>query len=281
MSKIAAITAREILDSRGNPTVEADVTLESGVLGRAAVPSGASTGVHEALELRDGDRARYGGLGVLKAVHNVRTVLGPLLAGRDPAAQAEIDRAMIAADGTPNKSRLGANAILGVSLAVARASAADRAIPLFKRLAEPRVRRERRRDAAAGPDDEHPERREARRQRPGLPGVHGRPRGRAVVRGRAADGRRDVPRAAPRPARPGPRDRRRRRGRLRAPAQGQRGGARADRLGDRPGGIHPRPGPRARHRSRREQLLPRRATTCSTAAGRGGPPSRWSTTMPA
>jgi len=135
VSKIAAMTAREILDSRGNPTVEADVTLESGVLGRAAVPSGASTGVHEALELRDGDRARYGGLGVLKAVHNVRTVLGPLLAGRDPAAQADIDRAMIAADGTPNKSRLGANAILGVSLAVARASAADRRIPLFTHLA--------------------------------------------------------------------------------------------------------------------------------------------------
>jgi len=136
VSKIDAITAREILDSRGNPTVEADVILDSGAMGRAAVPSGASTGVHEALELRDGDRARYGGLGVLKAVHNVRTALGPLLAGRDPAAQAEIDQAMIDLDGTPNKSRLGANAILGVSLAVARASAADRAIPLFKRLAE-------------------------------------------------------------------------------------------------------------------------------------------------
>ncbi len=136
MSTIAAITAREILDSRGNPTVEADVTLASGVVGRAAVPSGASTGIHEALELRDGDRARYGGLGVLKAVQNVRDALGPLLAGRDPAAQAEIDHAMIALDGTPNKSRLGANAILGVSLAVARASAADRTMPLFKRLAE-------------------------------------------------------------------------------------------------------------------------------------------------
>ena len=135
MSKIAAITAREILDSRGNPTVEADVTLDSGVRGRAAVPSGASTGVHEALELRDGDPARYGGLGVLKAVHNVRAVLGPLLAGSDPAAQSEVDRAMIDADGTPTKSRLGANAILGVSLAVARASAADRAVPLFRHIA--------------------------------------------------------------------------------------------------------------------------------------------------
>jgi enolase len=135
VSKIAAITAREILDSRGNPTVEADVALDSGVVGRAAVPSGASTGAHEALELRDGDRARYGGLGVLKAVHNARATLGPLLAGSDPAAQSDVDRAMIRADGTPNKRRLGANAILGVSLAVARAAAADRAVPLFRHIA--------------------------------------------------------------------------------------------------------------------------------------------------
>jgi len=136
VSKITAITAREILDSRGNPTVEADVTLDSGATGRAAVPSGASTGVHEALELRDGDRARYGGLGVRTAVAQVTKTLAPLLAGRDPSAQAAIDRTMIDADGTPNKSRLGANAILGVSLAVARAAAADRRMPLFRHLAE-------------------------------------------------------------------------------------------------------------------------------------------------
>ncbi|HYM69337.1 MAG TPA: phosphopyruvate hydratase [bacterium] len=136
MSKIVAITAREILDSRGNPTVEADVTLDSGATGRAAVPSGASTGVHEALELRDGDRARYGGLGVRTAVAQVTMTIAPLLAGRDPSAQAAIDRTMIDADGTLNKSRLGANAILGVSLAVARAAAADRRMPLFRHLAE-------------------------------------------------------------------------------------------------------------------------------------------------
>ncbi len=134
MSSIAAVTAREILDSRGNPTVECDVTLDSGVTGRAAIPSGASTGVHEALELRDGG-ARYAGKGVRTAVAHVRDTLGPLLAGRDPAAQADIDRAMLQADGTPNKSRLGANAILGVSLAVARAAAADRGVPLFRHLA--------------------------------------------------------------------------------------------------------------------------------------------------
>ncbi len=134
MSSIAAVTAREILDSRGNPTLECDVTLDSGVTGRAAVPSGASTGVHEALELRDGG-ARYGGKGVRTAVAHVRDTLGPLLAGRDPAAQADIDRAMLRADGTPNKGRLGANAILGVSLAVARAAAADRGLPLFRYLA--------------------------------------------------------------------------------------------------------------------------------------------------
>jgi enolase len=135
VSKIAAITAREILDSRGNPTVEVDVTLDSGASGRAAVPSGASTGVHEALELRDGDRGRYGGLGVRTAVAHVAGMLAPLLVGRDPGAQALVDRAMIEADGTPNKSRLGANAILGVSLAVARAAATDRALPLFRHLA--------------------------------------------------------------------------------------------------------------------------------------------------
>ncbi len=134
MAAIVAVTAREILDSRGNPTVEAEVTLASGVRGRAAVPSGASTGIHEALELRDGDRSRYGGLGVRTAVRNVREVIAPLLTGRDALDQPGIDRAMCDADGTPNKSRLGANAILGVSLAVARAAAADRDVPLYRYL---------------------------------------------------------------------------------------------------------------------------------------------------
>ncbi len=139
MSKptIIAVTAREILDSRGNPTVEVEVALDSGARGRAAVPSGASTGVHEALELRDGDSARYGGLGVRTAVTHVRETIAPLLAGRDALDQASIDRAMLDADGTPNKSRLGANAILGVSLAVARAAAAEQQIPLHSRLGGP------------------------------------------------------------------------------------------------------------------------------------------------
>jgi len=137
VSTVVAATAREILDSRGNPTVEVEVALDSGVRGRAAVPSGASTGVHEALELRDGDARRYGGLGVCTAVRHVQETLAPVLAGRDPADQRGIDEAMIAADGTPNKSRLGANAILGVSLATAHAAAADRGLPLFRYLGGP------------------------------------------------------------------------------------------------------------------------------------------------
>src|SRR3954470_22973502 len=116
MSTIVAVKGREILDSRGNPTVEVDVTLESGIIATAAVPSGASTGEHEAVELRDGDRKRYQGKGVERAVANVNTTLARRLVGRDPRRQAEIDGLMIELDGTPNKQRLGANAILGVSL---------------------------------------------------------------------------------------------------------------------------------------------------------------------
>ncbi|HEX9285490.1 MAG TPA: phosphopyruvate hydratase [Nitrospirales bacterium] len=134
MSGIAEIRAREILDSRGNPTVEVDVVLESGAKGWAAVPSGASTGTREALELRDGDKMRYLGKGVLKAVANIQKILAPSLMGKDAMNQAAIDRAMIALDGTPNKSKLGANAILGVSLAVAKASAAEAGLPLYRSL---------------------------------------------------------------------------------------------------------------------------------------------------
>ena len=137
MAGIVSTTAREVLDSRGNPTVEVEVVLDSGARGAAAVPSGASTGVHEAIELRDRDPRRYGGLGVLTAVRHVHDTLAPLLAGRDAADQRGIDEALIAADGTPNKSRLGANAILGVSLAVAHAAAADRGQPLFGYLGGP------------------------------------------------------------------------------------------------------------------------------------------------
>src|SRR5215475_8622574 len=134
MSRITDIRGREILDSRGNPTVEVDVILDSGVQGRAAVPSGASTGTREAVELRDGDKTRYGGKGVLRAVEHVNTALKDALLGQDPRAQAAIDRHMIELDGTENKSRLGANAILGVSLATARAAAADARLPLYRYL---------------------------------------------------------------------------------------------------------------------------------------------------
>lgn len=130
--RIEKITGREILDSRGNPTVEVDVLLESGILGRASVPSGASTGEHEALELRDGDKNRYGGKGVQKAVKNVNSVIAPALTGMSALDQVGIDRAMLKLDGTETKSNLGANAMLGVSLAVAKAAAAYLGIPLYR-----------------------------------------------------------------------------------------------------------------------------------------------------
>jgi enolase len=136
MSRISDVHGREIVDSRGNPTVEVDVILDSGVRGRAAVPSGASTGTREAVELRDGDARRYGGKGVLKAVAHVNGVLKSALLGRDPRAQAEIDARMIELDGTENKARLGANAILGVSLATAHAAASDAHVPLYRHLAQ-------------------------------------------------------------------------------------------------------------------------------------------------
>ena len=137
MSTIIAVHAREILDSRGHPTVECDVTLASGASGRAAVPSGASTGEHEAVELRDGDPKRFGGKGVLEAVKNVNELLGPRLEGLAAGDQIAVDYAMLDLDGTPNKSHLGANAILSVSLAVARAAAEDAGLPLYRYLGGP------------------------------------------------------------------------------------------------------------------------------------------------
>jgi enolase len=137
MSTIIEVAAREVLDSRGNPTVETDVRLASGVVGRAAVPSGASTGEHEAVELRDGDAERYLGKGVQHAVRNVNEVIGPRLEGMEAVDQLAIDEDLIELDGTPNKSNLGANAILSVSLAVARAAAADRELPLYRYLGGP------------------------------------------------------------------------------------------------------------------------------------------------
>jgi len=140
MTVIERVNAREILDSRGNPTVEADVTLSSGIVGRAAVPSGASTGENEALELRDNDKKRYGGKGVLKAVGNVNAAIAKAIVGRDALYQADIDNAMLEADGTPNKRKLGANAILAVSLATSRAASEALDIPLYMYLGGPGAR---------------------------------------------------------------------------------------------------------------------------------------------
>ena len=136
MSKIVKVIGREIIDSRGNPTVEADVYLENGAMGRAAVPSGASTGVREALELRDGDKSRFGGKGVEKAVKNVNEILGPAIVGMDPTEQRAIDKVMLDLDGTPFKKNLGANSILAISLAVAKAGALAKNVPLYAHIAD-------------------------------------------------------------------------------------------------------------------------------------------------
>jgi hypothetical protein len=167
MSNIAAIHAREVLDSRGNPTVEAEVFLADGVMGRAIVPSGASTGEHEAVELRDGDKARFLGKGVLKAVENVNGEIADALANYDAFDQRGLDNAMIELDGTETKGRLGANAILAVSMAAARASAASLDLPLY----------------------EYPQRRCPCRQQRRLPGIHGHARGRTIFLGSLALGR--------------------------------------------------------------------------------------------
>jgi len=140
MSWIEHVQAREILDSRGNPTVEAEVVLADGVIGRAAVPSGASTGENEAVELRDGDKKRYGGKGVLQAVQNVNEVIAPALQGFDALDQVEVDRALLELDGTPNKAKLGANALLAVSMATARAAATQLELPLYRYLGGPNAR---------------------------------------------------------------------------------------------------------------------------------------------
>src|SRR4051794_1985723 len=140
MVTISEIAAREILDSRGNPTVEADVHLSNGMMGRAAVPSGASTGEHEAMELRDGDAERYGGKGTQRAVENIEETIAPALIGQDVVDQLGIDSAMIELDGTANKSNLGANAILAVSLAAARAGAQSVNLPLYRYLGGPLAR---------------------------------------------------------------------------------------------------------------------------------------------
>ena len=184
MTAITDIIGREILDSRGNPTVEVDVVLEDGSKGRAAVPSGASTGAHEAVELRDGDKKRYGGKGVRKAVDAVNGEIFDALGGMDAEAQAKIDETLIALDGTPNKGRLGANAILGVSLAAAKAAAIAKREPLYRYVGGTAAR------TAAGADDEHHQWRRACRQSDRLPGIHDHAGRRAELRRSAAHGRR-------------------------------------------------------------------------------------------
>ena len=216
MSEIDQVIGREILDSRGNPTVEVEVLLASGATGRAAVPSGASTGTHEAVELRDGD-SRYGGKGVQRAVANVNGEIARSIEGLEALDQRGLDATLIDLDGTPNKSRLGANAILGVSLAVAHA-AAER-----DRAASVPLRRRGRRSSAAGADDERGQRRRPRRQQRRPPGVHDRAGRGGVVRRGPALGRRDLPAAQGHSQRARPVHRRRRRGRLRPEPALQRG----------------------------------------------------------
>ncbi len=165
---IEGVHAREVLDSRGNPTIAVTVATSFGAVEEAMVPSGASTGENEAVELRDGDDRRYDGKGVLKAVHAVNELLGPAIEGLDATAQREIDERLIELDGTPNKANLGANAMLGVSLAVARAAAMSllaAAVPLSRRPVG---------GDAAGSDDERDQRRQARRGRAAVPGMHDR-----------------------------------------------------------------------------------------------------------
>ena len=252
MTRITDIRAREIMDSRGNPTVEADVMVDGGATGRAAVPSGASTGSREAVELRDGDKTRYFGKGVRQAVANVNGPIREALLGQDVLDQAGLDRRLIALDGTDTKSRLGANAL-------ARGVARGRARRGPRERAEPVPAAGRARSAPhAGADDEHRQRRRARRQQRRHPGVHG-PAGRGILlRGGAADRRGDLPHAAQGAARARARHRRGRRGRLRARPAVERGGARDHPRGGRARGIQGRARRLSGSRCRKLGVLPGR-----------------------
>ena len=186
MTAIAGLSAREVIDSRGQPTIEVAVRLEDGALGRAMVPSGKSTGSHEAVELRDGDPSRFGGKGVLRAVSHVKGEILERIKGMSALDQAALDAALIELDGTPDKSRLGANAILGVSLAAAHAAADHHSLPLYRSL-----------DTGAGPllpvpHVQHPQRRAARRKLHRLPGIHGRAPRRGVLFPCPKNGHRDI-----------------------------------------------------------------------------------------
>ena len=234
MSEIIRVHAREILDSRGNPTVEAEVMLLSGTIGRAAVPSGASTGEREALELRDGNKERYLGKGVQKAVQNVILKIGPELVGMDVFEQRRLDYTMIELDGTETKRALGANAILAVSLACARAAAAearDAPVPLHRRgLGQGHPR----------PACQYHQRRDARRQQHGHPGIHDHARRRPELPGGDPHVRRGLPQPALGPQGEGLQHRRGRRGRFCAQPEVQRGGPGPHRRGDQEGRLRAR-----------------------------------------
>ena len=240
MSLIDAVRAREILDSRGNPTVEVDVWLDDGALGRAAVPSGASTGEHEALELRDGEPGRFGGKGVLRAVANVHDAIAPALTGMDAYEQRAVDRALLALDGSDDKSNLGANAD---PRSVARHREGRRGFAGAPALAVPR-RAERARPAHA--DAERDQRRRPRRQRAGAPGVHADAGRRILLLRGAPLGRGVLPRAQGDPARQGSVDGGRGRGRVRAAARHRCRSPRAPPAGDRGGRLRARRRGRAR-----------------------------------
>ena len=250
--RIAGIEGREVLDSRGSPTVAVEVTLSDGTTGDAMVPSGASTGVNEAIELRDGDKKRFGGKGVLKAVEHVNTEIARALKGFDASDQRGIDLALIALDGTPNKGKLGANAILGVSLACARAAATALGVPALP------LSGRRGRARSAGADVQHPERRQTRAELHGHPGVHGRAGRHAdVSRGRAlrSRGLRGAQVGAPRSRRL---HQRRRRRWLCAVAAVERGGRRGHPRGHREGRIQGGPGLLPRVRPGSQLVLPGR-----------------------
>ena len=278
MSAIIDVVAREILDSRGNPTVEVDVELEDGNVGRAAVPSGASTGAYEAVELRDGDTERYLGSGVLNAVKNVNEDIAAEVVGMDASDQVAIDRLMIELDGTPNKGKLGANAILGVSLAVAKAAAASADLPLYRYIggSNAKVLPVPMMNILNG--GKHADNSVDMQEFMVMPA------GARELRRVPAQGRRGLPRPEERAQGQGLQHRRRRRRRLRSEPEDQRGSAGRDHGGHRQGRLHAgrststspwtRPPPSSGTQRRR------RARTASTSSGSptwSRPPRRWST----
>ena len=274
MSQIETVHARQILDSRGNPTVEVEIALRSGATGRAAVPSGASTGEFEATELRDGGDA-YLGKGVTQAVSNVNGEIASAIGGDDVLDQRGLDRKLIELDGTPNKSRLGANAILGVSLAAAHAAAAEERQPLWRYLGGERAH------VLPGADDERPQRRRPRGQLGGLPGVHDRARRARRRSARAADGHRGLP--PPQEdagTRAGCRPRCGDEGGFAPDLESNEAALKALVEGIEAAGLHAGRGRRHRAGPGDERDLLRRPATTSSTRAASSPPRRWPPTGP-